>query len=408
MRIAVLPRDVAARVVSSGISRGAWVVNAVNLALTFPILGDFMLERGLGDALIAPFALLGLMLALAIGAAVRPRAWLAGIFLAAGAICAILYELSLLAAYPAFADEALFVLNRPAVSLVLIGLISSTWIMGVAWTCAGFIVSTAVSVAVAIITGTPLVTGWGPAMMLAIYLAIYLSLGAIQRSQRTLVPDFEELESDTVRLEVEETLRSRVTAAVHDTLLNDLALVMNAPDELDRRMVDRLRSDLETLTSAQWLRESRGTPVDDSDAELRNRVMQMMSELQWRGLTVHVTGSGPGIYRISAEVAAMLVDVIRACLENVLRHSGSDVAEVDIAYTATDVTVVISDQGVGFDPADIADDRLGVRLSVIERMNAAGGTARIWSSPGTGTSIVLSAPVLEIVSSHPESTHGDA
>ena len=406
MRVAVLPRDVAARVITTGISRGAWAVNCVNLALTFPILIEFMLSNGLGEALPVPLALLSVMLSFAVWAAVMPRAWLVGTFLAVGAVCAILYEVSLVSAYPPIMGEALFVVNRPAVSLVLIGMITSTWITGLVWTFVGFVVSILVSLAVAVVTGLPVTTGLGPVLVMLIYVATYIVLGAIQRSQRRLVPDFEQLESETQRLAFEENVRSRVTAAVHDTLLNDLSLIMNAPDTLNQRAVDRLTADIETLTSEEWLRESQSIAVDDSDAELRNRLTLMMSDLQWRGLTVHITGSGPGIYRLSVGTASALVDAIHACLENVLRHSETTVAEVDIAYTPTDVTVVVSDQGVGFDPTEIAGDRLGVRLSVIDRMRAAGGSARIWSSSGTGTSIVLSAPVLEMVAPHPESTHG--
>jgi len=42
--------------------------------------------------------------------------------------------------------------------------------------------------------------------------------------------------------------------------------------------------------------------VDDQDSELRNRIVMMMSDLQWRGLTVRVTGSGSGIYRVEAAI----------------------------------------------------------------------------------------------------------
>jgi signal transduction histidine kinase len=408
VRVAVLPRDVAARVVSGGISRAVWVVNAVNLALTFPILGEFMVDKRVTESIIVPFVLLGVMLVIPLVAVFRPRAWLVVTFLAVGSVCAVAYELSLLAIYPAFITDAFFVVNRPAVSLVMVGMTGSTWLSGLKWTFAGLVMSCLVGIAVSAISGVPPITGWGPLLVFSVYALICIVLGAIQRSQRRLVPDFDELERETVRLTIEEKLRSRVTAVVHDTLLNDLALVMNGPDVLGKRTIDRLGDDIDTLTSAEWLRESEDTPIDDSDAELRNRVMLMVSDLQWRGLTVHVTGSGQGIYRIAAEVATTLVDVVRACLDNVLRHSGSLVAEIDIAYAATDVTIVVSDQGVGFDPSVIADDRLGVRMSVIERMLAVGGKARVWSSPGVGTSVVVSAPVLEVVTPQPESTHGRA
>ncbi|GMA91651.1 hypothetical protein [Homoserinibacter gongjuensis] len=38
-------------------------------------------------------------------------------------------------------------------------------------------------------------------------------------------------------------------------------------------------------------------------------------------------------------------------------------------------------------------------------MEAAGGTARIWSSPGAGTTVLLSVPVLEVRDPGEPSTH---
>jgi len=408
VRVAVLPREVAARVITSGIARGAWAVNAANLLLTIPILVEYLVQHGHTEALPFPVALLSLLLLLAIGAAIIPRPWVVLSFLILGSVGAVMYEVTLLATDPTMLTEAFFLLNRPAVSLVLVGVASTTWLTGLAWTMGGYLFSTGVSVTVAAFTGLPLATGWGPLLMLGLYVSAYLVLAAIQRSQRRRVPNFDELEEETRRLAVEENMRARVTAAVHDTLLNDLSLVMNAPDELDDRITARLRSDIATLTSAEWAKESADAAItDDQDSDLRNRIMAMMSDLQWRGLTVHVTGSGSGIYRLAPEVATALIDSIRACLENVLRHSGASVAEVDLAYEETELTVIVSDQGRGFDPQAIPADRLGVRFSVIDRIRAAGGTTRIWSAPGAGTSIIIRVPILEVIAAHEESHHGD-
>lgn len=408
VRVAVLPREVAARVITSGIARAAWAVNAMNLVLTIPILIELLVSRGEAHELPGPVILLSLLVLLAVGAAVIPRPWVVLSFLVVGGVGAVLYQVTLLAIDPGFFTSAFFVLNRPAVSLVLVGVATTTWLTGLAWTLGGYLFSTAVSVAVAAITGLPIKTGWGPLLMLGLFVSAYLVLAAIQRSQRRLVPNFDQLEEETRRLAVEENMRSRVTAVVHDTLLNDLSLIMNAPDELDERMTARLRADIATLTSAEWAKEAAETTVvDDQDSDLRNQIMLMMSDLQWRGLTVHVTGSGLGIYRLAPEVATALVDSIRACLENVLRHSGANVAEVDLAYTDDELTVMVSDQGEGFDPKAIPADRLGVRFSVIDRIRAAGGTTKIWSAPGAGTSVMIRVPIAEVVAAHEESRHGD-
>ncbi|MEX0869596.1 MAG: hypothetical protein WD011_07980, partial [Nitriliruptoraceae bacterium] len=50
------------------------------------------------------------------------------------------------------------------------------------------------------------------------------------------------------------------------------------------------------------------------------------------------------------------------------------------------------DRGVGFDPGAIADDRHGVRQSIVGRVERHGGRATILSRPGAGTEIELSMP----------------
>lgn len=408
MRVAILPREVAARVITGGIARGAWGISAASLALTIPLLIEFMLARGLGSALPLPLAILVVMLALAITASLRPGTLGVIVFLVVGSVGAVVYELALLSAAPLTIDEGLFVLNRPAVSLVLVGVAGTSWVVGLAWTSAGFLVSLSVTAVVSAVAGMPFRTGWGPIFMLLLYVVSNLVLAGIQASQRRLVPDFQRLEEETHRLDVEEGMRARVTAVMHDTLLNDLSIVMNAPDELDERATARLRRDVSTFRSAEWLRESaEAVAIDEQDSELRNRIMLLVSELQWRGLTVHITGGGSGVYRLDPEVATALVDAVGAGLENVLRHSGVTVAEVDIAYSEDEITVMVTDQGVGFDPAAIAEDRLGVRLSIIERIQSVGGQVRVWSSPGAGASIVIRVPLLETVSPHGESHHAE-
>jgi signal transduction histidine kinase len=81
------------------------------------------------------------------------------------------------------------------------------------------------------------------------------------------------------------------------------------------------------------------------------------------------------------------------------------VAELELIYGAEEITLMITDQGAGFDRSTVPPDRLGVRGLIEERMRAVGGDAQIWSSPGGGTSVVLTVPILRVVAPHPESTH---
>jgi signal transduction histidine kinase len=283
---------------------------------------------------------------------------------------------------------------------------AATALTGILWTSFALLVATGVSLASALIAGVPFRPGLGPVMVFIVAVVGYLTFAAIQNTQRSRVPNFDELEAETQRLARGEDLSRRTTAAVHDTVLNDLSIVMNASETLDDRVVARLREDLEQLRSAEWISQTTQIPTaDDEDASLRNEIMRMVSDFQWRGLSIHVTGSGSGVYKLAPEVARALVGSVSAALENVLKHSGASIAELELIYDDDVITVMISDQGKGFDPAEVDADRLGVRESIVGRVESVGGSARIWSSPGSGTSVMLTIPILEIVEPHPVSDH---
>jgi signal transduction histidine kinase len=409
MRVAVLPREVAARVISTGTARAVWAVNVANLVLAVPLLIEFSLGQQLGWTTALLLAIVVGLAALAAWGIVMPRPWVVALFLAVGALAAIAYEVMLIDADPTVGSQALFLLNRPAVSLVLVGAAASEALVGVVYTILGFFTSMIVSAVVALVTAKPFSTGWGPIFVLIVYVSASILLSLIQSRQRRRVPNFEALELETRLLGVEENLKSRVSATVHDTLLNDLAFVMNSPDSLDERMVSRLRDDLATLAEARWLRDE-APPADalEQDVGLRNDLMKIISELQWRGLTVKVTGAGAGIYRLAPDAPPALLAAIRACLENALQHSGASVAEVNLIYDPNSVTVMVNDEGHGFDPNAVGADRLGLRESVVNRIEAIGGEARIWSSPGEGTSVVMRVPIVEVLREHEESAHGSS
>ena len=77
---------------------------------------------------------------------------------------------------------------------------------------------------------------------------------------------------------------------------------------------------------------------------------------------------------------------------NAARHGGGAVsvyAEIDDEAAE----VFVRDRGAGFDLAAVAEDRHGVRESVIGRMERNGGTASVRSTTGLGTEVHLRLPI---------------
>lgn len=392
MRVRILPRETAAAVITGSVSAAGWAVAAATILLTAPVLIETLVIRGRAADVPLALILLGVVLGGIAAVVLRPRRWVVMLFLGVGGIATVGYGVTLLSGDPGIVEHSPYLVNRPALALVLVGIPATRAVVGIAWSLLGFAVAIIAGIVAYVIAGVTFEPGYGPLMVLALTTIAYLTLASIQARIRRRVPNFDELESETRALAHGEDLARRTTAVVHDTLLNDLAVVMNAPDSLDERTRERLLSDLETLRGADWITASAAVDLPAEDAGLRNELARLASEFQWRGLSMHLTGHPLAHHVLAADVAAALIAALRATLENVIRHSGATTVEVEVIADPENVTVMVTDQGRGFDPAAVPPDRLGLRTSVVERMTTVGGQVRIWSAPGEGTSVILSAP----------------
>jgi NarL family two-component system sensor histidine kinase LiaS len=97
---------------------------------------------------------------------------------------------------------------------------------------------------------------------------------------------------------------------------------------------------------------------------------------------VHVRGEREA----PLQVEQALFRVVQEALANVARHSGAKRAEVDLIYTANTLTLRVSDDGRGFDPADDRDQGFGLQ-SMRERMEGLGGRVSVESAPGRGNRV---------------------
>lgn len=396
MRVRVLPRETAAAVITGAVSAAGWAVAAVTILLTVPVLVETLARRDrLGDLPLA-LLLLGVVLGGIVAVVVRPRRWVVLGYLGVAGAATIGYEVLLLTGDPGIVATSPYLVNRPTLALVLVGIPATRALVGIAWSFLGFCVAMVAGVVAFAASGMTFTPGFGPLMVLAISTVAYLTLAAIQARIRRRVPNFDDLEAETRALAHGEDLARRTTAIVHDTILNDLAVVMNAPERLDERARARLFADLETLRGADWIRASAASrDVAVEDAGLRNDLVRVASEFQWQGLSLHMTGASLANHVLEGEVSEALLWSLRAALENVVRHSGATTAEVEVIAEPAHVTIMVTDKGTGFDPSSVARDRLGLRTSVVDRMAAVGGRAQIWSAPGEGTSVILTAPATE-------------
>jgi NarL family two-component system sensor histidine kinase LiaS len=104
------------------------------------------------------------------------------------------------------------------------------------------------------------------------------------------------------------------------------------------------------------------------------------------------------------EIEQTIFRIAQEALSNISRHSNASQVEIELAYAWDNVSCIIRDNGVGFDPDSIIEG-LGLQ-SMQERAIESGGRLEITSKPGEGTSITMEFPFNDALNSIVEADHG--
>lgn len=96
--------------------------------------------------------------------------------------------------------------------------------------------------------------------------------------------------------------------------------------------------------------------------------------------------------RLSPEIETALYRIVQESLTNIVKHARAGSVSITLGRKRNAVTVVVEDDGVGFDPARTREEGLGL-IGMRERVALVGGRLTIESRPGAGTTFVVEVPV---------------
>ncbi len=199
---------------------------------------------------------------------------------------------------------------------------------------------------------------------------------------RRLVGDLATERNERIRQEE----RAEVAAHLHDSVLQTLALIQRSDDPSRMAMLARHQE----TELRDWLHGT--APLDGIDlvsTALKGAAARVEEDHQ-----VPIDVVTVGDHAVDEHTKA-LVGAASEAMVNAAKHSGADRMSLFFETDEDEMTVFVTDQGIGFDPSAVDTDRRGIANSIRSRVEKAGGTVEIASEAGEGTEVVLRMPVVK-------------
>ena len=222
---------------------------------------------------------------------------------------------------------------------------------------------------------------------------------------------FEELERQQRALDIvtsrtigaQEEERRRIARELHDGVSQSLSVVKYQLEYLARTsegVSSEVTKTAETIGEA--IRELRRLCMDLRPSQLDH--LGLVATIEWHaksvsdntGLRVDVIAA-KDLIPLPAETEINLFRIVQEALSNVVRHAAATRATVRIARSQGCLELVLSDNGRGFDPAQVLGrlrDGHGMGLLTMrERAHLLRGEFRLCSRAGRGTRIEVRIPI---------------
>jgi signal transduction histidine kinase len=174
--------------------------------------------------------------------------------------------------------------------------------------------------------------------------------------------------------------RAELAAHIHDSVLHTLTLIQR--NAHDTREVQRLaRSQERTLRT--WLYQPRADPDQTFAAAVKEIAGEVEDD---HGVPIETVCVGDTALdeRLGAALQAA-----REAMVNAAKYAEAPSVSVYAEVAGDEIAIFVRDRGRGFDLDRVPDDRMGVRGSIIGRMERNGGKATVRTAPGEGTEVRL-------------------
>ncbi len=199
----------------------------------------------------------------------------------------------------------------------------------------------------------------------------------------------------------EERERRRIAVALHDQVGHALAIAKFKLEDLRKTVPGDTLGEIIKLVE-QIIKDTRSLTFELSPPVLHE--LGFEAALEW--LTKQAREQHPitiefiddGLPKpLGKDMRVVLFQAVRELLINVTKHAHAQMVKVSARRTGDTIQIQVEDDGTGFDPFEVASRRgkeggFGL-FNISERLGYLDGSMEINSMPGSGTRVILTAPL---------------
>ncbi|RFA16431.1 hypothetical protein B7R22_02800 [Subtercola boreus] len=389
----VLPTDVEGVLTGRALGRSAIWVSSVFLMSTFILVlasGIAVPQSGV------PLALTGLAVAgLAVAWALlvsHPWAVL-GLMLVAGlGLFVFAFQVSLDLG-PFWRSDSI-VFTMPKIAITVVGVAGRSLLASLLRSTIGFVLASAAVQVATRMNG--LVFAFDlPSICIWLGIVVLIAMLWYGRSRATRgVGTMQAAAAVEERIAERSRVAAEASAVLRDTVHDDLLALSQSPSGA---LVDEHRAflakDIASLAHPGLLvDEVMNRGIGDAEALEASGLTPIIRSAGNRGLQVVVSGEPRLLLELDPRVRGEILGAADQALSNVSRHAGTLFAEVAVASGRDSINLVVTDSGRGFAARARSGTPGRPELSLRRRIEDVDGTVQVWSTPGHGTSVLMSVP----------------
>ena len=197
----------------------------------------------------------------------------------------------------------------------------------------------------------------------------------------------EAIQAEVLQAETEAKAKEkiRLDGLIHDTVLTALISAAQAKNEEEAKASSELAvSALKKLSEVQ-----NGTYAQEQVycTELFDSIMLAALRID---PNLKAKKNCQTSIAVDSEVVSAMTEATIQAIHNSITHAGPNASrELSLKSSKSGLKIVILDDGKGFRVSQVNRGRLGIKVSIIGRMESVGGSAHVMSQPGQGTTVVL-------------------